>query len=710
MDNSRGGSRHSGDGTPGSVGSALRRAGHGRRAGSQTERSRRVPQSPLLAPLSPADQEFENQLIGRRSARKDSKGNDWDESMDGSQSERSSRRYGADQGSEPGDSVTPRGRGRRRIRTHSEEGYDDEFEQELINNKKPVEREQTFQVLHQDNRKMYVEVDDTGEYIEPEQPTEKKVGRLECHTCGYAWNRPKNEAGRKTCPKCQSPLKKDRRSKPSASDAGESKSGKCPKGGEHSWKFGKCSKCGQAEGKLGKVAFEGGIVQKKENRSDISKANKAGPKSQQATKKASADSGKRNPVASVGKAGKQNCPQCGFTWNRPANEKDKKICPKCQSPLAQKLQKKVGAGEAFASQSGSCPKGGMHQWKFGKCGKCGKGQGKLLTEAERRQRGDPQKNAGKAAAQPKTKKEAQIAKPGKLNVQAKPGKLNTNHTSASKQAKTAKSPKTGKGQKNAAAPSPRSPKTVDVYAEQKKRAKAMNAPKEVVYKSPRREPVPVSSPEPYISPGRRQLERDQQQALLVQHLLAQQEQIAKLISAQQELIPHFQAVAEATTPQGKSGKNDKKKGQKGPLSQFSDPQQQLRDLRFGQQARKQEAKQPNVILQGSKEMMSPGKQKIVTVNVGGMSFDTTMSTLRSKGDNDLCKMVEQALQKDQIIFIDRNPKYFEVVLDYLRSGVIHLPDALSYERLQHELDYYAVPVDVSQYLMEQANEMEGAQE
>ncbi|GAX79640.1 hypothetical protein CEUSTIGMA_g7081.t1 [Chlamydomonas eustigma] len=78
--------------------------------------------------------------------------------------------------------------------------------------------------------------------------------RKSCPTCDYSWV---DKYGKNECPKCLAPLTgaaakrapgEASTFKAKASDAGESESGECSKGGSHTWKFGKCSKCGQGEG------------------------------------------------------------------------------------------------------------------------------------------------------------------------------------------------------------------------------------------------------------------------------------------------------------------------------------------------------------------------------------------------------------------------------------------------------------------------------
>ena len=47
-----------------------------------------------------------------------------------------------------------------------------------------------------------------------------------------------------------------------------------------------------------------------------------------------------------------------------------------------------------------------------------------------------------------------------------------------------------------------------------------------------------------------------------------------------------------------------------------------------------------------------------------------------------------------VYFIDRNPKYFDRILDYLRTGefVWKGLDELGREKLEKDLDYYQIPI------------------
>eukprot|EP01124_Arcella_intermedia_P019784 TRINITY_DN2712_c0_g2_i1.p1 TRINITY_DN2712_c0_g2~~TRINITY_DN2712_c0_g2_i1.p1 ORF type:complete len:226 (-),score=32.18 TRINITY_DN2712_c0_g2_i1:594-1271(-) len=86
----------------------------------------------------------------------------------------------------------------------------------------------------------------------------------------------------------------------------------------------------------------------------------------------------------------------------------------------------------------------------------------------------------------------------------------------------------------------------------------------------------------------------------------------------------------------------------------------------------------------------------VHFNVGGTRFSTTKSTLLAHKDTYFHVLASSDAWKpdqDGTYFIDRSPKYFEYVLDYLRSGVLDLEDlpARDKKRIQMEFDYFQVP-------------------
>lgn len=83
-----------------------------------------------------------------------------------------------------------------------------------------------------------------------------------------------------------------------------------------------------------------------------------------------------------GREVRRTCPYCGHGW---LDKYHKDECPKCLSPLSaagsvrrapgEASTFKAAASSAMESDSGECPKGGAHHWKFGRCSKCGKGEG-----------------------------------------------------------------------------------------------------------------------------------------------------------------------------------------------------------------------------------------------------------------------------------------------------------------------------------------------
>lgn len=89
---------------------------------------------------------------------------------------------------------------------------------------------------------------------------------------------------------------------------------------------------------------------------------------------------------------------------------------------------------------------------------------------------------------------------------------------------------------------------------------------------------------------------------------------------------------------------------------------------------------------------------IVRLNVGGTRYDTSRDTLGRCEGSKLAKSVSDSWEEgDEPIFIDRNGRLFEYVLDYLRTGEVHLPFTVSRAALQNEFHYYGIKADLRKW-------------
>ncbi|PIC49135.1 hypothetical protein B9Z55_007840 [Caenorhabditis nigoni] len=83
---------------------------------------------------------------------------------------------------------------------------------------------------------------------------------------------------------------------------------------------------------------------------------------------------------------------------------------------------------------------------------------------------------------------------------------------------------------------------------------------------------------------------------------------------------------------------------------------------------------------------------IVKLNVGGTMFQTSKSTL-TKFDGFFKTLLETGIpvtkDNSSAIFIDRSPKHFEKILDFLRDGDVALPESLEdVSEIQKEAQFY----------------------
>eukprot|EP01118_Nematostelium_gracile_P010356 TRINITY_DN3559_c1_g1_i11.p1 TRINITY_DN3559_c1_g1~~TRINITY_DN3559_c1_g1_i11.p1 ORF type:complete len:257 (-),score=51.53 TRINITY_DN3559_c1_g1_i11:175-945(-) len=96
-----------------------------------------------------------------------------------------------------------------------------------------------------------------------------------------------------------------------------------------------------------------------------------------------------------------------------------------------------------------------------------------------------------------------------------------------------------------------------------------------------------------------------------------------------------------------------------------------------------------------------GKTKSqINLNVGGQRFSTSRSTLTSIEDTYFYAMLSSDQWKPNEYgeyFVDRSPKYFQRIIDYMKNGKLILNGLDDHEKkeMKKELDYYQIPIPES---------------
>lgn len=105
-----------------------------------------------------------------------------------------------------------------------------------------------------------------------------------------------------------------------------------------------------------------------------------------------------------------------------------------------------------------------------------------------------------------------------------------------------------------------------------------------------------------------------------------------------------------------------------------------------------------VVENAQRAPLAPAASKIVNLNVGGTIFSTSRETLNAGGDSFFASLISEnfKVERDQHnnIFIDRDPKLFSAVLNFLRNQCTHLSidrcNRAKLQSLQAEAEFYAV--------------------
>ncbi|CAC5365477.1 KCNC1 [Mytilus coruscus] len=85
---------------------------------------------------------------------------------------------------------------------------------------------------------------------------------------------------------------------------------------------------------------------------------------------------------------------------------------------------------------------------------------------------------------------------------------------------------------------------------------------------------------------------------------------------------------------------------------------------------------------------------LMTLNVGGTTFLTSMSTLKKYPETRLGRLTtssQEYVVDKHLYFFDRSPDLFGRILDFYRNDEIHLPANCCSQLIQKELDYWEIP-------------------
>ncbi|KAH7707985.1 BTB/POZ domain-containing protein KCTD17 [Aphelenchoides avenae] len=84
----------------------------------------------------------------------------------------------------------------------------------------------------------------------------------------------------------------------------------------------------------------------------------------------------------------------------------------------------------------------------------------------------------------------------------------------------------------------------------------------------------------------------------------------------------------------------------------------------------------------------------IRLNVGGKVFQTSKQTLSRDPESFLAHLASENIpsQKDHsgAILVDRDPEYFQIILNYLRCGLLFLPANIVIDQLLNEADFYGI--------------------